>query len=57
MLVLNYKYVILEWLGLYFLNEYFVQNGRVMYDGEWKFGSFVKGKLFTEVQNKIYKNQ
>ena len=24
MLVLNYKYVILEWLGLYFLNEYFV---------------------------------
>jgi len=22
-----------------------------MYDGEWKFGSFIKGKLFTEVKN------
>ncbi|XP_023334455.1 uncharacterized protein LOC111705962 isoform X2 [Eurytemora carolleeae] len=27
---------------------HYYENGRVMYDGEWKFGSFVKGKLFTE---------
>ncbi|XP_023334523.1 uncharacterized protein LOC111706009 isoform X2 [Eurytemora carolleeae] len=27
---------------------FYYKNGKIMYDGEWKFGSFIKGKLFTE---------